>query len=103
MQEPDIDGAPDAKRQRCLPAEVLTTQDVGVGSQATTPQIREHSDAEQQEFHNLGILSTVPAELLFRILSFLSADDLTCTAQACTYLRNATGSGMLWRRLFLAR
>ncbi len=62
----------------------------------------ECSDAEHASSFP-GVLGTVPPEMLFRILSFLSAEDLASTAQACRYLRNATSSGVLWRRLFLAR
>ncbi|BDA41000.1 F-box protein SKIP31 [Coccomyxa sp. Obi] len=101
-QGSDDDVGPRSKRQRCSsppgqsPGAILNA---GVVSQAAPG---ESSHAEQAPSFQ-GVLGTVPPEMLFRILSFLSAEDLTSTAQACRYLRSATSSGVLWRRLFLAR
>lgn len=102
VQYLDVDVGPDPKRQRRSsppgqsPGAILNA---GVVNQAAPG---ESSNAKQAPSFP-GVLGTVPPEMLFRILSFLSAEDLTSTAQACRYLRNATSSGVLWRRLFLAR
>ena len=50
-----------------------------------------------------GSLQCFPSELVFRVLSFLSAEDLTAAAPVCRHFRSAVCSNMLWRRLFVAR
>jgi len=50
-----------------------------------------------------GSLQVFPSELMFRVLSFLSAEDLTAVAPVCRHFRSAATSNMLWRRLFVAR
>ena len=50
-----------------------------------------------------GSLQVFPSELVFRVLSFLSAEDLTAAAPVCRHFRSAVSSNMLWRRLFVAR
>ena len=50
-----------------------------------------------------GSLQVFPSELVFRVLSFLSAEDLTAAAPVCRHFRVAACSNMLWRRLFDAR
>ncbi|CAL5227112.1 g10021 [Coccomyxa viridis] len=50
-----------------------------------------------------GSLQVFPSELVFRVLSFLSAEDLTAAAPVCRHFRIAACSNMLWRRLFDAR
>ena len=50
-----------------------------------------------------GPLASIPAELLSRVLSFLSAEDLTAVAPTCKLFQHATAAGTLWRRLHIAR
>jgi hypothetical protein len=48
-------------------------------------------------------LQCLPREVLLRVVSFLSADDLTQSARACTLFARLTAEPALWRRLFAAR
>jgi len=48
-------------------------------------------------------LQALPLQLLLRLLSFLSAQDLTAAAQASPLLRSLSDEPVLWRRLFCAR
>lgn len=86
---------PPAKRRRgAHPAERATP--ASEGQQAAAADGRASASTS-------GVLGALPAELLFRVLSFLSAEDLTAAAPTCRLFQHATGSGTLWRRLFLAR
>eukprot|EP00955_Chlamydomonas_euryale_P061258 357961-Chlamydomonas_euryale.AAC.3 len=49
------------------------------------------------------VLTPGPKEVLIRILSFVSAEDLGCAAAACRALHTAAREDVLWRRLFCAR
>ena len=40
---------------------------------------------------------------MFRVLSFLSAEDLTAAAPVCRHFRTAVAGNILWKRLFVAR
>lgn len=42
-------------------------------------------------------------QVLFRLLGFLSPEDLTAAAQTCSMLRIVASDDLLWRRLFAAR
>jgi hypothetical protein len=48
-------------------------------------------------------LQALPLQLLLRLLSFLSAQDLTAAAQASALLRPLADEPVLWRRLYCAR
>ena len=50
-----------------------------------------------------GTLHVLPSELVFRVLSFLSAEDLTAAAPVCRHFRTAVAGNILWKRLFVAR
>ena len=86
---------PSAKRHR-------TAHDTGPATPALADQqaaVTETIEPAQP----LGPFAILPPELLFRVLSFLSAEDLATAAPTCRLFQHATGSGVLWRRLFLAR
>lgn len=86
---------PSAKRHR-------GSQDTGPATPALVDQQAALTDGSAPA-HPLGPLALLPPELLFRVLSFLSAEDLTAAAPTCRLIQHATGSGVLWRRLFIAR
>ena len=48
-------------------------------------------------------LSCLPREVLLRVLSFLSALDLTTCSRCGSQLRQLCGEDVLWRRLFCSR
>lgn len=48
-------------------------------------------------------LQALPLQLLLRLLSFLSAQDLAAAARASALLRSLSDEPVLWRRLFCAR
>jgi hypothetical protein len=48
-------------------------------------------------------LQALPLQLLVRLLSFLSAQDLAAAARSSTLLRSLSDEPTLWRRLFCAR
>ena len=87
----DYHQEPAAKRRRLdsapgkEPASSRPDPPAGVG--ATSPEL----------------LATLPTELLARVLSFLSAEDLTVLASTCKLFQSATAGGTLWRRLYTAR
>lgn len=48
-------------------------------------------------------LEQLPKEVFVRMLSFLSAEDLLCSAQTCSTLRRLSDDNSLWSRLYMAR
>lgn len=53
--------------------------------------------------HQAGRLESLPKEIMFRVLAFLSAHDLSLLAHSCCTFRVACSEDALWRRLFCAR
>lgn len=83
FQEEEEDGQPSAKRQRL--------GDPG-------PDVPPSQDDDL-----VSPLLVLPKEVQMRILSFLSAADLTTCAVLCNHLKSLSSEDLLWRRLFRSR
>jgi hypothetical protein len=61
-------------------------------------------DAGGHAARPLADITHLPSELLLRVLSFLSAEDLTAgVAPSCRAFRAAADDATCWRRLFSVR
>lgn len=84
MQEESDPDQPNSKRQR--------------QEAPPTPAVCEGSWSRQT-----GVLGQLPPEVVLRMFGFLSAEDLTTSAQACRYLASISSQDELWKRLYSVR
>jgi hypothetical protein len=73
------------------------------GLECPSPAVRPQRDADAPPPGSGCALQALPLQLLLRLLSFLSAQDLTAVAQASSLLRSLADEPVLWRRLYCAR
>ncbi|GAX74178.1 hypothetical protein CEUSTIGMA_g1627.t1 [Chlamydomonas eustigma] len=85
-----------SKRTHCGIMYSLTTE-----SPISEKKIKQ-SPARLVDVH-ADVLTSSPKEVLVKILSFLSADDLSKVAQTCSLLQTLSCEPLLWCRLFFSR
>ena len=60
------------------------------------PCVLHNSSAEQS---TVTTLANLPHEVIFKILSYLPAEDLSAVSQTCRHLNSASFADLLWQRL----
>ncbi|KIZ05543.1 hypothetical protein MNEG_2412 [Monoraphidium neglectum] len=95
------------QRHSCDPdaalAPPVATPLAAVRTAAPSPVPQVPSPAAQAPGSGACPLQALPLQLLVRLLSFLSAQDLAAAARSSTLLRSLSDEPTLWRRLFCAR